>query len=177
MGAALCWVAVRGKTRDTVLDELALTGTGDIEDIPESPLVGARLADGWYLVVSNEDLRFEGQDLLARLSSNCEAVTCFVDEHVMFSAAYGWRAGEQQWSIVHDSARSIEHLAAGGELPAEFAAIRDRLAAEQQRAGGQDAEVDFIFAVPVEVAKALTGFSHDEDVDGAAFEVLTNSAV
>jgi hypothetical protein len=122
-------------------------------------------------------MRFEDEDLLARLSSNCEAVTCFVEEHVMFSAVYGWRAGQQQWSIVHESERSIEHLAASGELPAEFAAIRDRLAAEQQRAGGKDAEVDFMFAVPVEVAKALTGFSHDQDVDGAAFEVLTSSAV
>jgi hypothetical protein len=35
---------------------------------------------------------------------------------------------------------------------------------EQQLAdGGEDAEVDYIFEIPLKVAQALVGFKHDED--------------
>jgi hypothetical protein len=47
-----------------------------------------------------------------------------------------------------------------------FASVRDRLSAEQ--VGRQDA--DYIFDVPIEVAKAPTGFRHNEDISGAPDE-------
>ncbi len=171
MGYSLCWAAVRGKPRETVLAELELHSTGAREEFPESPLVGAQLPDGWYVVLSNQDVRFSDEGILERLSSQSEVVVCFVEEHVMCSSASGWTDGRKVWSLLHDAQQSIEHLENVGDPPTSFVTIRDRLQAEQQQAGGKKAGVDFFFDVPVEVAKDLTGFSHNEKLE-YAFEVL-----
>ena len=47
--------------------------------------------------------------------------------------------------------------------------------AQQNAEGVEGPEVDHVFDVPVEVAKELTGFRYDQDIDGidhGAFEVL-----
>jgi hypothetical protein len=172
MGFSLCWAAVRGKKRALVLAELFLHATGDREDLPESPLVGAELPGGWYLVLSNRDSRFARPSTLELLSSRCEVVACQVDESSSSSEASGWSDGTQLWSIVHLFEKTIWHVETRGEPPEPFVAIRDRLRVEQQAAGGNDADVDFLFDVPVELAQALTGFRHDLDLDGVDFETL-----
>ena len=42
----------------------------------------------------------------------------------------------------------------GIELPEDFAAIRERLMAEQKAEGGEDAEVDLIIEIPAQIANA-----------------------
>jgi hypothetical protein len=160
MGFSLSWVAVRGKTGRDVCDELGVEGTGRREEFPESPLTGAELPGGWYLVIANHDPRFSLDEVLERISAYSEMVTCFVEEHVMYSAATGWRGGKKVWSIIHESDKGIDHLETEGDLPPMFGSIRDRLRLEQEAAGGKDAEVDFFFSVPVELAGTLTGFRH-----------------
>jgi hypothetical protein len=164
MGFSLSWLAIRGKDSATVRSELGVYGTGRHEDVPDSPLLGADLPTGWYLVLAN---RCDLADALplAELSSGGEVVTCFVEEHVMYSRASFWKDGRRVWSITHDLQRGSGHLETEGELPPVFTPVRDRLSALV----GQD-RVDYIFYVPVEVAKALTGFRHDEDIPGAPDE-------
>lgn len=84
----------------------------------------------------------------------------------MYSRASGWKDGRRVWSITHDLQRGNGHLEAEGDVPPVFAPVRDRLIAEQL---SRD-HADYIFDVPVEVAKALTGFRHDRDIPGAADE-------
>jgi hypothetical protein len=180
MGFSLSWLAIRGKPAVRLFDELGIRGTGTFEEIFESPLTGATLPGGWYLLISNHD----GPDLLndqilKRLSSGCDVVSCFIEEHVMCSAASGWKDGREVWSILHVSAEGIEHLEARGDLPAMFVPIRDRLRSQQEAAGGRDSDVDHIFDVPVEVAREVTGFRHDQGITGAVgnqFEVLVNQS-
>jgi hypothetical protein len=160
MGYALSWVAVRGKSGDALRRELAMTPTGAVEDAPRSPLVGARLAGGWSLVLANDDERFLDEGLLARLSSGAEAVACFVDEHVMVSRASGWSDGRRVW-MVHHEPPSSGPLELDGELPAAFAAIR-------ARPGDGDAR----FEAPADLAHAVVGFRHDRPA-GVRFEVLS----
>jgi hypothetical protein len=172
MGFSLSWLAVRGKTPEALLEQLGLSRTGEHEEIPESEIVGAQLPGGWYVVVNDHDVRFVDDAVLEMVSVGGEAVTCFVEEHVMCSAATGWKNGKEVWAVIHEAERGLEHLAEDGRLPPELAAIRDRLGAEE--ADG----VDYIFDVPVELAEALTGFRHDRDFPGAAegdqpFEILT----
>jgi hypothetical protein len=66
------------------------------------------------------------------------------------------------WSVVHDSEKAAGHLAVDGSVPAEFSQIRATREAKQRTEDEADAEVDFIFDVPIDLAKALTGFRHDE---------------
>jgi hypothetical protein len=128
VGFSQSWVAVRGKSRAVVLETLGLTATGTREEIAESPLVGAALPDGWYLVVANRagDALMR-EPMLARLSRGAEVVTCDVEEHVMVSVASGWRDGRRAWVVGHDGQESVEHLTAEGRTPPGFEAIRDRL--------------------------------------------------
>ena len=52
MGISISWLAVQGAERATVLEALALAETGERDEFPtESPIQGASLADGWYVVV------------------------------------------------------------------------------------------------------------------------------
>ena len=99
-------------------------------------------------------------------------VTCAVEEHIVASSASGWKNGAAIWSILHDSQRGMRHLDVTGDPPEQLNAIRTRLMDEQSADGGDEGDVDYIFDVPVEVALALTGFRHDECVDGAKFECL-----
>jgi len=158
---------------------LGFRGTGVREEIPESPLVGATLPRGWYVVVVDRGESLLKDELLRRLSAGCEAVGCFLEEHVMYSAAVGWANGCKVWSVTHDSAKARAHLQLEGDPPPALSAIRARLDTKQDAAGGDTADVDYVFDIPVELAKAVTGFRHDEDVEGTEaplFEVLVSDA-
>jgi hypothetical protein len=180
MGYSQSWLAVKGKTPAAVLEVLGLRGTGTHEEIAESPLVGAGLPSGWYLVVTDRSGHPLTRDtVLQRLSAGCEVVTGDVEEHVMVSVATGWKDGQSVWSVVHDAQRDMEHLETQGDLPAAFGGIRDKLLSKQQAAGGRKTDVDYIFDVPVELAQSLTGYRHDADIPGVGdhpFEVLTQTS-
>jgi hypothetical protein len=181
MGFSQSWLAVKGKPRAAVLDELQLQSTGNREEIAESPIVGAELPGGWFLIVTDQAAHpFIGKTVLERLSAGCEIVTGYVEEHVMVSAATGWRNGRRIWSVAHDCQRDKQHLEALGELPVMFGGIRDSLYSEQRTVDEHRADVDLIFDVPLALAESLTGYRHDMDIPGGGdepFEVLVHTSV
>lgn len=83
----------------------------------------------------------------------------------MVSCAARWKDGIEIWCVTHDAQEGDEHLDIRGEPPTSFAAIRDRLTKQQEDEGG----ADFIFNIPVDLAKDLTGYSH-EDSSEIAFD-------
>jgi len=173
MGWALSWAAVKGGTPKDIFSLLRLRFTGRLGRYPNSAIVGSPLDGGWYVIVFT---RREMKDrILQPLSSLGEAVYCFVVTHVMFSTASGWMGGKRLWSVTHESEKEIFHLDANGRLPPIFGAIRERLLAQQNADGGDTAEVDHIMEVPIELARELTGFRHDQkapETTGDCFEVL-----
>jgi hypothetical protein len=170
VGYTLSWLAVRGKSGDALRAELGLIATGARELIPESPLVAASLQDGWTLVLANDTDRFIDDELLLKASRGAEVVCCFLSEMTMLSRASGWRDGRSLWTVDHDASVGLDHLDGVGEVPPAFDAIKNRLAGERA-AGGQ---ADYFFDGPLELAKTLVGFRHDEDVPGG-FEVLVEA--
>jgi len=176
MGYSQAWLAVKGKTRTTVLDALGLQPTGTREEIAESPVVGAELPSGWYLVVTGRSgYGLTRDSVLRKVSAGCEVVVGEVEEHVMVSIAAGWNDGHEVWSVVHDSQRGRQHLETKGTMPAAFAGIHDEFLSKQQEEGPK-AKVDYIFEIPVELARSLTGYRHDATVPGTSgqpFEILT----
>src|SRR4051812_38540656 len=157
MGASLSWFAVRGKTPETVLKEFGLKNIG--KEPSKTVFCGGALPGGWFLVIqgrhefTNEEVR--------QLSRGCEVTACFVEEHVMVSRAAGWKNGEQLWCVTHDAQEGDGHLDVEGEPPAGFTAIRARLIKQQETDGG----ADFIFNIPVDLAREITGYSHDETAE------------
>jgi hypothetical protein len=154
MGVSLSWFAVRGKAPEVVLRDFGLKNVG--KQYHKTPFCGGVLPAGWFLVVHG---RHEfTNDEVQRLSRGGEVVACFVEEHVMVSRAAGWKDGQQIWCVTHDAQESDRHLEVEGEPPAGFAAIRDRLTKQQEEDGG----ADFIWDIPVDLAKEITGYSHEE---------------
>lgn len=180
MGVAISWLAVSGKESQQVLQELGLSRTGEVEEIPRSSVSAAQLPNGWFLVFANTfDSPLVAESSLANLSSGCSVVSCQIEEHVMFSSATCHINGRRKWHVAHDAQESIYNLSTSGDLPAEFNAIYAALKEEQDKSGGDASDVDHIHDVPVALAKAVTSFCHDDDIQGSSsepFEILATTS-
>jgi len=165
---------LRGGSLEAVCAVFGVRPTGQREEIPESDIVAAALPSGWRLVVINGNVIPER--ILEELSRQGEVVYCFVEDHVMFSCASRWSSGNEVWRVAHDGCeKGMFHLEVKGQPPARLETIRRKMLDRQEADGGAKSDVDHIYEVPVELAKELTGFRHDEDVpgaNGAMYEVL-----
>lgn len=152
MTTCASWLAIRGKDAASVRPDLAVDG-GEV--------VETELPGGWKLwLADNAD--FADAAPHATLSAGCELITCAADERLMYSSISGWRDGVRQYYIVHDGQFGIQHIHVEGEPPPEFFPIYNRLSVDQAEAGGLSITVDHVYEVPLALAKALTGYRHDE---------------
>ncbi|MBC3874044.1 hypothetical protein [Undibacterium flavidum] len=172
MGYSISWFAVRNKTPDVLLDELLLKRTGKMSDYPEVPISGRSLPSGWFIVVFNDiEHPLVSAISLAAVSKNCDVIVCMVKEHVMVSTSALWKNGEQIWHVEHDAQTSIDHLQSSGDLPDDYATIVQEYAAQQEDAGGKEADTDYFFEIPLRIAQDIVGFKHDEsDFEEESFE-------
>ena len=157
MGDSLSWFAVRGKTPEAVLRDFGLKNVGAA--YRDTPYCGGMLPSGWFLVTHGWH-EFSTNEVRS-LSRDCEVIACFVEEHVMVSRAAGWKDGKQIWSVSHGADDSDDNLEVEGEPPAGFPMIRDRLIKQQEEDGG----ADFIFNIPIDLAKEITGYSHEDSLE------------
>lgn len=163
MGFSIAWIAVRGKSKDEVLAQLSLADTGEPDEENETPVSGAALPGGGYLVYFNDMAHPAIQAAsMARLSEGGEALGCQVEEHVMASAAFHYKDGAKLWDVVHLSGEGLYHLAVDGTPPALLETIHTEMKATQDEQGGLEADVDCLFEAPLMLATALCGYRHDE---------------
>lgn len=96
----------------------------------------------------------------------------------MFSSAEQWVDGTMLWRAEHVGENGLINLKTSGVLPPTFQAMVDAQAAKQQAEGGETANVDHYFDIPLNAAKTIIGFKHDEEVLGVKydnFELLSQS--
>ena len=177
MGFAVTWCAVREEGAQKLLEQLDLSPTGETEQLPESLISAARLDTGWRVIWYNEyDCPFLRPEQLGVVSREQDVLVCLVEEHVMASSAELWSGGTRTWWISHEGEHGPKGLATDGDLPESLSSIRREMQDAQHAAGGDGADVDYIFEIPLKVAQAMVGFKHDEDcphmTDGH-FVVLT----
>ena len=175
MGFAISWLAVRGKDPATIVAALGLTATGTKAEYAEDMYTGRLLPTNWFLLVINQcDHKFVTPKILSTLSGSSEVLACSVEEHVMVSTAELWRDGAQIWRIEHNAQDSIDHLQASGALPQNFEGISSALTEQQVKAGGSEADVDYYFDIPLQTAKSIVGFKHDEasGLEDSSFDVF-----
>jgi len=166
MGYSLSWVAVKADP-NAVYAALNVRPTGERRtDAFRRGTVSALLLGGRTVVVfGNKELK---NDQLAAVSRVGETIYCFVEEHVMVMVAALWRDGKQVWCVTHDGQESAHHLSTDGDVPTEFASIRDKYLAKQ--AAESEEDVDHISDIPIELARELTGFRHDQELPGGGDE-------
>jgi len=176
VGISNSWFAVRGCARDAALTQLGLEADFEIGDDwpPGGRFAVGDLPGGWLLFIA-PDLEDAFSDRFVALSAGGEAVACAIEEHVMYQEARGYRDGAEVWRVVHDpdKAASLFHLDVTGAPPANFEAMRAKALAKQKAEGGEDAGVDLISDVPLDLAKSICGFKHDSQwPKGLSFTIL-----
>jgi hypothetical protein len=143
-----------------VLPLLGLVDTGEANEANESPVSAATLPTGWYVIFSN-DYSFTTPEKLTKFSAGCTVVACQVEEHVMASASFLYKDGRQVWSVTHESDKGGNDLSVDGDPPDLFHGLRDGLLKQQNDAGGESADIDYVFDVPIQLATILCGYRHD----------------
>ena len=172
MGWSASWIAVKGASKETVLSHLALVETGEAVSpgTRRTGLCCTELSGGW-LVVFSEDFDWANNGRLIDVSRFGLALACrFEDKVEMTSELSAAEAGVERWRVFHNSVGSIYRLDVTGDPPAELASIRDRAFQVQAEEGGEDAGVDLVHDVPLDLGKAVCGYRSDEF--GVAFAAL-----
>ena len=173
MGFRVLLIAVTGKELDAIHDEFGVRQTGQYEEIPESPVTGAMLPSGSYLLYINDEIVPDDR-VFRRLSKNASLIACHVNETVMNSYTSSWVEGVEKWSVFHDAQQGIKHLETTGIIPEQLKPIQEKLFAEQ---GGSE-DTDYIFDIPIELFAALGGIRYDRDIEGAGpepWEILSRT--
>lgn len=174
MGYAVSWLAVKNSNSELLLQKLDLAPTGEVTLYGESLFTGCRLSTGWFVLFINQcDHNFVCPETLASLSAVGEAIACSIEEHVMWCIAGLWRDGAQVWCIEHDAQKNISHINASGDLPEGYPAIERKYAELQEQSGGEKSGVDYFFEIPLQTAKGIVGFKHDETApEDESFQVF-----
>lgn len=134
------------------------------------------LKGGWTIcVLSDWDERLVQPALLEAISKNATIVACLIDEASMICASECWKDGRRLWHVLHDpQTGDVNHLEiTGTDIPEEVTAYRHNAIVERK----SDSEIDFMFDVPMLLARDLTGFKHDEAMPDEAkfFEIKLNT--
>jgi len=174
----MSWLAVEAPTSEYLLQNLRLTSTTETAMFGESLFTGSNLPSGWFILVINQcEHEFIKPKVLESLSSNVDVVACSIEEHVMWSTAEMWRNGSRVWRIEHDGQKGISHISASGLLPDGYQAIERRFAEQQRNSSGVGSDTDYFFEVPLQTARSIVGFKHDESgVEGGSFLVFNGGA-
>lgn len=92
----------------------------------------------------------------------------------MYSSTSYWQHGSKVWSVAHDYQKGLYDLQSTGQLPVSFDGIRESYFSSQRVEGGEKADVDLIFEIPLQMGVELTGFRHDESEadEESPYEVL-----
>ncbi len=164
MGFAISWFAIREENAERFFQSLGLSPTGETEELPDSLISTAKMDTGWRVLWYNEyTCPFLGERDLRRISKDYDVLMCLVEEHVMASSAELWSGGKRKWWLSHQGEEGPKGLDTEGGLPDCFSTIRQEQEQLQAAKGGEKANVDHIFDIPLNVAESIVGFKHDED--------------
>ncbi len=180
MGYSLSLLAIQCSDPDSALSELSIARTGQSCEYAREPLSGYALPSGWYLVVATRcNHGFLKPSSLERVSRRFPVIACSIEEHVMFSSAEQWVGGAMLWRAEHVGENGPINLKTSGVLPPTFEDMADAHAAQQQAEGGEKANVDHYFDIPLNAAKTIIGFKHDEEIPSVKygnFDLLSQSS-
>jgi len=177
MGYAISWIAVKNRSPEEILEYFNFSETQESEEIPESDISASMLPSDWYLIWFNQcESPYVQNDAVTNLSKDCSVIACVVEEHVMYSRSEYWENGVLIWKIIHDAQNGMYDLQTYGSLPDNFDQLKAKIFSQQDSEGGDKADVDYVFDLPLEPLKSLTYFKHDEEtpeLQGIEYRVLT----
>ncbi len=160
MGFRICYLAARLEP-EIFARSLGLQVTEQTDELPVDYWWAARLKNGWTILwAEDETFGASNRERIEQLSNEADIVHCEVNETVMWCSAEYWSDGQSKWKVTHrgDGADRFD-LTADGDLPAEFAEIRQQHF-QAQKDDGED--VDHVFEIPLDLARSIIDFRHEE---------------
>ncbi|KQO07980.1 hypothetical protein ASF09_08585 [Sphingomonas sp. Leaf242] len=170
MGFRVSWMAVSGVNSDALLAHFGFRDTGVLDAANESLFSIAELGTGWTVLWSNDEA-FASDETAALLSQYGPVLAVCVNETCMHSTAVMFENKTSRWRLHHEGDKVLDHLVIEGNLPFQASAMIADFRAKQAHA----TDVDFMFDIPLEVARSICGFKHDlTELDGIepAFTVV-----
>ncbi|MEM6556579.1 MAG: hypothetical protein AAF642_11935 [Pseudomonadota bacterium] len=177
MGFRISWITIQTDSPSKFLEEVGFVESDQMDEANEAPFSWAALPNNWYVLFSN-DFDFVFNTDLEKSSLLGNIVACVVHEGAMISVAFGYKNGELIWQVGHNSQEGLLHLDSWGSLPEGFEQLRAHYL-RMQESEGDSADVDFVFEVPVELARLVSGYRHDQwkfDWGSPSFKVLIAAA-
>jgi len=178
MGFDISWVGFNGISRADGLKRLGMIDTQRVDEANEAPFSLAQLPNNWLILFVN-DFEFASDARLARLSKDATVIGCKISEGIMYSDAALFHAGKRVWAISHFGGKDLYDLKIEGTLPPEIEQVRSRLMAEQKAQVQGSPPVDLVFDIPVEAARLVTSYRHDQwkfDWGEPVFNALASSS-
>jgi len=170
MGVSISWLAVCDVEPEAIHKQLGLLSSREFDADIKYPFAGRVLESGWYLVVANRcDSPMVRDDMLSSLSKSARVVAASIEEHVMYCFSTCWLNGKQEWHVQHEAEKGVTHLQVSGSPPVELQVLHQGALA-RQTCHDDSVGVDYVFDVPLELAKHLVGFRHDECQPGPELE-------
>ena len=162
MGFKLGWIATRTRKPEVLFEALDLEATGDEQEHPTAPFAATTLPMGWVVIVVNDEHARETTTEMAKHLSDHEVIQVHVEEDARLSLAARHVEGLCTWQVAHDGQQGEDHLFVEGRQPIELAGIR----AWHEHDLRSNPEKESLFDVPIDLAKRLVGYRHDEDLPG-----------
>lgn len=160
MGMMCSWIAVRTGDKAALLEHLGLIETGELvtPGCDQSAMSIHQSADGWTILFS-EDFGWATSDQILALSRFGLALGVqFEDEVAMEASAHAADKGVTLWRVSH-TAEEDRPLEVTGTPPKELGAIRRKF----ERKQAEDDGADWLFEIPLELARKISGYRVDED--------------
>jgi hypothetical protein len=164
MGICASWISIVGLPKAEVLDRLQVVETGEVRNqdlwFNHNEVGIAELPSGRVLLLSWNNWEIDAE-IARTLSVGAEAVVGHLEEHVMHSAAYGFRNGRKWWSVVYDPDQDTYGVSAKGPVPRELNAWLEETDRNSRlaRRGG-----DYL-DLPVRLAAEIGRYRPDQDLD------------
>lgn len=161
MGFSISWIGFNGLGPSEALERLGMAPTKARDEANEAPFSFAELPNRWLILFAN-DFDYVDDALLARLSDGCTVIGCQIHEGVMYAGATLYDQGREIWSVAHEGSGDVYDLTVSGTPPDGFEALRARCVAQQKADDPKASDsVDYIFEIPVELARLACGYRYD----------------
>ena len=168
MGFRICYIG--GKcTPEELAAHMQLDITSVAQDMPDGDSWVARIKESGWSVLWLEDDSFiqKNSDLISHASQAVDLVACEVNETCMWASAEYLRDGTSVWKVTHAGDGDDRfNLNEYGALPDEFEDIKARNFGLQE----SDDECDYVFEIPLDTAKRLLRFRHDQYLEPEAVD-------
>ena len=103
MGFRVLLVAVSGKEPTAIHKDLGVVATQEFEEIAESPIVGAKLSNGSYLLYINDKKMISpSKKMFARLSKGAKLLACYVNYVPVQDRLLAKQVGSEDCDYVFD---------------------------------------------------------------------------